>query len=624
MRTAIDETDRRRAIQVAYNEEHGITPETIVKGISDITEFLMGDVEGADEAPSPARAQATDMAPAEIETTIVELEEEMLAAAEELRFEYAAQAARRDPRAETRLARSHRPFVRGVPWTVMATQPRVPGAASNEVDFELERFERTGPDRIEIAGRWYGLRGRRFVRPVLNLRTGGGSRRRAIALLEHKPWAADDGETWLAAFTWPKGAADIEGAELEVGPGLAVELPAPGAASAGRPRVSALRPYAPTPSVTVRSDPDAPEPSAAPHRDRDAPRFHEAPHRPERDGAAVRRSAPAWEPADRQAPARERPADGTPRGRSASRPWDAPDAPQRERAISPPRDVLTAAFAERDEAVSARDAAERDRIQALVERDDALSRRDAALRDADRAAEERDEAVAERDRLRSEIDRITHERDVADAERKRTLNDAEAIERDRDQAAAERDAARAELARALPSRDVALREAEQMSTRAEQAESERDTALAERKSAVAQRDRARRERDRAMRAAGVDPPVESPHVAPTRPVAAPPAFTTAPADPETDGAAPAEAAPGAHPPGTALPSRPVRVIGASPSGPTPEPKPLLTPVDSGLARRLSRTRRTPSTPARWAVRFLVVIVLIAVVAVLAALLLSVL
>ena len=103
----------------------------------------------------------------------------------------------------------------------MATQPRVPGAASTEVDFELERFERTGPDRIEIAGRWYGLRGRRFVRPVLNLRTGGGSRRRAIALLEHKPWAADDGEMWLAAFTWPKGAADIEGAELEVGPGLA-------------------------------------------------------------------------------------------------------------------------------------------------------------------------------------------------------------------------------------------------------------------------------------------------------------------------------------------------------------------------------------------------------------------
>jgi excinuclease ABC subunit B len=89
MRTAIDETDRRRAIQVAYNEEHGITPETIVKGISDITEFLMSD----SKVPTKGRRRRErkiDMEPAEIESTIVELEEEMLAAAEELRFEYAA------------------------------------------------------------------------------------------------------------------------------------------------------------------------------------------------------------------------------------------------------------------------------------------------------------------------------------------------------------------------------------------------------------------------------------------------------------------------------------------------------------------------------------------------------
>ncbi len=129
----------------------------------------------------------------------------------------------------------------------MATQTRVPGAASSEVDFELERFERTSEDRIEISGRWYGLRGRRFVRPVLNLPTVGGSRRRAIALLEHKPWAADDGQTWLAAFAWPQGAGDVEGAELEVGPGLIVDLPAPGGKPGSTGRVSALRPHAPAP-----------------------------------------------------------------------------------------------------------------------------------------------------------------------------------------------------------------------------------------------------------------------------------------------------------------------------------------------------------------------------------------
>jgi excinuclease ABC subunit B len=89
MNKAIDETDRRRAIQLAYNEEHGITAETIVKGISDITEFLMGD----SKVPTKRRRRRerqTDMEPAELESTIVELEEEMLAAAEELRFEYAA------------------------------------------------------------------------------------------------------------------------------------------------------------------------------------------------------------------------------------------------------------------------------------------------------------------------------------------------------------------------------------------------------------------------------------------------------------------------------------------------------------------------------------------------------
>jgi excinuclease ABC subunit B len=88
MRAAIGETDRRRAIQVQYNEQHGITPETIVKGISDIAEFLQS--ESKVPRSRRRRQKVNDMPPAEIEKTIVELEEEMLAAAEELRFEYAA------------------------------------------------------------------------------------------------------------------------------------------------------------------------------------------------------------------------------------------------------------------------------------------------------------------------------------------------------------------------------------------------------------------------------------------------------------------------------------------------------------------------------------------------------
>jgi excinuclease ABC subunit B len=91
MRAAIEETDRRRAIQRAYNERHGITPETIVKGISDIAEFLQAE----SKVPRSRRGRrlresAKTMPPAEIEKAIVSLEEEMLQAAEELRFEYAA------------------------------------------------------------------------------------------------------------------------------------------------------------------------------------------------------------------------------------------------------------------------------------------------------------------------------------------------------------------------------------------------------------------------------------------------------------------------------------------------------------------------------------------------------
>jgi excinuclease ABC subunit B len=86
---ALEETNRRRDIQLRYNEEHGITPESIVKGVSDIAEFL------SLESPTvPGRRRrgrkVEGMQPDEIEKLVVTLEEEMFAAAEELRFEYAA------------------------------------------------------------------------------------------------------------------------------------------------------------------------------------------------------------------------------------------------------------------------------------------------------------------------------------------------------------------------------------------------------------------------------------------------------------------------------------------------------------------------------------------------------
>jgi excinuclease ABC subunit B len=90
MRAAIRETDRRREIQLAYNREHGITAETVQKGISEIGDFLAMESRAT---PARRRRRRDDgeaiSSPEQLEKIIVELEEEMLAAADELRFEEA-------------------------------------------------------------------------------------------------------------------------------------------------------------------------------------------------------------------------------------------------------------------------------------------------------------------------------------------------------------------------------------------------------------------------------------------------------------------------------------------------------------------------------------------------------
>jgi excinuclease ABC subunit B len=92
MREAIGETDRRRDKQIAYNNAHGITPETIQKGVSDIAEFLQFDkpVPGGGTGKRRRAPAANRMSADERERLMVEVEEEMLAAAEQLRFEEAA------------------------------------------------------------------------------------------------------------------------------------------------------------------------------------------------------------------------------------------------------------------------------------------------------------------------------------------------------------------------------------------------------------------------------------------------------------------------------------------------------------------------------------------------------
>jgi hypothetical protein len=90
--------------------------------------------------------------------------------------------------------------------------------------FELEQFERSG-DRLRVAGRWSDVRGMRFMRPTLTI-----GDRRALAVLDHKPWAPEEGQSWIAEFPWDGDVADVDLtlAELAVAPSVSVPLSSPG------------------------------------------------------------------------------------------------------------------------------------------------------------------------------------------------------------------------------------------------------------------------------------------------------------------------------------------------------------------------------------------------------------
>ncbi|WP_171898683.1 MULTISPECIES: excinuclease ABC subunit UvrB [unclassified Curtobacterium] len=104
MRNAIDETDRRREKQVAYNLEHGIDPQPLRKKIADITEVLQRENDdtkallegrgGADGRRSPTpnlrREGIAGEGATQLGATIADLNEQMLQAAAELKFELAA------------------------------------------------------------------------------------------------------------------------------------------------------------------------------------------------------------------------------------------------------------------------------------------------------------------------------------------------------------------------------------------------------------------------------------------------------------------------------------------------------------------------------------------------------
>ncbi len=86
MQGAIDETERRREIQMEYNEVHGIVPKTIKKSIRDVIEATRSADEEGHKGKKPL-----EMTAKELKDYVKELEKEMRAAAEALQFERAAQ-----------------------------------------------------------------------------------------------------------------------------------------------------------------------------------------------------------------------------------------------------------------------------------------------------------------------------------------------------------------------------------------------------------------------------------------------------------------------------------------------------------------------------------------------------
>ena len=90
MERAISETDRRRKRQLAFNEEHGIEPKTIIKGIQDIMEGARARGRGGGRKRKGRRRSERRIAPEQLAAEIGKLEKAMYQHARDLEFEEAA------------------------------------------------------------------------------------------------------------------------------------------------------------------------------------------------------------------------------------------------------------------------------------------------------------------------------------------------------------------------------------------------------------------------------------------------------------------------------------------------------------------------------------------------------
>ena len=88
MDLAISETRRRRSIQMAYNEEHGITPQTVTKAVVDIMSYVHGEM--GDVSSEQVNMQLAELSREEVLRVISSMEEDMAEASRNMDFEEAA------------------------------------------------------------------------------------------------------------------------------------------------------------------------------------------------------------------------------------------------------------------------------------------------------------------------------------------------------------------------------------------------------------------------------------------------------------------------------------------------------------------------------------------------------
>ncbi|HWE08274.1 MAG TPA: hypothetical protein VG325_02900 [Solirubrobacteraceae bacterium] len=317
--------------------------------------------------------------------------------------------------------------------------PKAPVSQAGRVAFELDRFELVRGDCCEVQGRWFGVRGRRFLRPALTVIVDGQPTR-LLADLAHKPWAAEDGEPWRAEFPYPTDF--LVEAELTVAPDVTIALPAPRGRTPGRRK-------------KLSADGAGSSPAGGGTRGNElaAMRRELVAARDEQRSLQIQLERTAAEKAQAMAHTDElmESLSQLTRERDEARAAGGQLAAVRQTLAS-----------ENDQIATERDRARRERDKVTAERDVAQHARDEALRVSQAAEVARDGALAERGAAVTAQRQAKADRDAAMAARDQAVSERDAALALRSHALAERDAAVAARDAAVADHDALARTTERL------------------------------------------------------------------------------------------------------------------------------------------------------------------